>query len=64
MSLFARLLVYVPVLLLIAVVIVGQHHRTAAETVPAAVRRTVRWLVWTAVLVGSMFVLEVVFIGW
>jgi hypothetical protein len=64
MSLLLRLGIYVPVLFLIAIVITGQHHATAPDTVRAAVSRTVRWLVWSAVLLGCMLLLEVLFIGW
>ncbi|MBL8729378.1 MAG: hypothetical protein JNM25_13150 [Planctomycetes bacterium] len=64
MSLLLRLGIYVPVLFLIAIVITGQHQTTAADTVRAAVARTVRWLVWSAVLLGCMLLLEVLFIGW
>jgi hypothetical protein len=59
-----RLLVYVPVLFLIAVVVVGQHHVTAAQTVREAVRRTGKWLWWTLLLVAGMLLIEVLFIGW
>jgi hypothetical protein len=62
--LLLRLAVYVPVLFLIAIVVVGQHHRTAKDTLRGAARRTVRWIVWTAILVASMLLLELVFIGW
>lgn len=64
MSLLFRIAVYVPVLFLIALVVVGQHHTNAADTVRAAIPRTVRWLVWSAVLVVTMLVLEILFIGW
>lgn len=64
MSLLERIGVYVPVLFLIAIVIVGQHHTTAAATLRGAVVRTARWLVWSLLLVGGMLLLEVVFIGW
>ena len=64
MSLLFRLAVYVPVLFLIALVVVGQHHATAKDTLRAAVPRTVRWIVWSAALVAVMIGLEVVFIGW
>ncbi|MBL9079676.1 MAG: hypothetical protein JNL08_19385 [Planctomycetes bacterium] len=64
MNLLLRIAVYVPVLFLIAIVIVGQHHATAADTVRAAVRRTGRWLVWSLLLVLCMLVLELLFIGW
>jgi hypothetical protein len=64
MSLLFRLAVYVPVLLLIAVVVVGQRHTTAVATLRAAGPRTVRWLVWSAALVGVMLALELLFIGW
>ena len=64
MSLWFRLMVYLPVLFLIAIVVVGQHHTTARDTVRAAVGRTVRWAIWSLVLVASMLVLELLFIGW
>lgn len=64
MSLAIRLLVYVPVLFLIAIVVVGQHHDTARATLEGAVRRTIRWVAWSAALVAAMLALEVVFIGW
>jgi hypothetical protein len=64
MNLLLRIAIYVPVLFLIAIVITGQHHSTAADTVRAAVVRTVRWLVWSLVLVGCMLLLELLFIGW
>lgn len=63
MSLLLRVLIYVPVLFLIAVVVVGQHHRTAAATIQGAVQRTVRWCVWSACLVLGMLLLELLFIG-
>jgi hypothetical protein len=64
MSLLFRLVVYVPVLFLIAIVVVGQHHTTARDTLRAAVVRTGRWLLWSLVLVVTMLVLELLFIGW
>jgi hypothetical protein len=63
-SLLFRIAVYVPVLFLIALVVVGQHHTNAADTVRAVIPRTVRWLVWTLVLVVAMFALALVLIGW
>jgi len=62
-SLLFRIAVYVPVLFLVAIVVVGQHHTTAASTLRDAVRRTLRWLWWTALLVAIMLGLELVFIG-
>jgi hypothetical protein len=50
--------VYVPVLFLIAIVVVGQHHTTARDTLRAAVARTGRWLLWSLVLVVTMLVLR------
>ena len=64
MSLAFRLVVYVAVLFLVAIVVVGQHHATAAATLRAAVPRTLRWIAWSALLVGTMLVLELLFIGW
>lgn len=64
MNLLFRLAVYVPVLFLIAIVVVGQHHDNARDTLHGAVRRTGRWLVWSAALVASIVGLGVLFIGW
>lgn len=64
MNLLIRLTIYVPVLFLIAIVIVGQHHTTARDTLRAAASRTGRWAVWSLVLVGAMLGLELLFIGW
>ncbi len=64
MSLLFRIAVYVPVLFLIAIVVVGQHHATAAATQRGAVRRTLKWVWWSFLLVAAMFALELVFIGW
>ena len=63
MSLLFRIAVYLPVLFLIAIVVVGQQHETAIDTIQAAVLRTVRWAVWTAILVLSMLLLAWLFIG-
>ena len=59
-----RLVVYVPVLFLIAIVVVGQHHTTAHDTIRAAVVRTGRWVLWSAVLVVTMLAFDLLFIGW
>lgn len=64
MSLVIRLAIYVPVLFLIALVVVGQHHTTAKDTMRGAVPRTMRWLVWSLLLVAAMLGLALVFIGW
>lgn len=64
MSFLLRIAMYVPVLFLIAVVVVGQHHDNARDTLRAAAARTLRWLAWSAILVGVMIALEVAFIGW
>jgi len=63
-SLLFRLLVYVPVLFLIAIVVVGQHHTTASATLQAAWPRALRWLGWSLALVAIMIGLELLFIGW
>lgn len=63
MSLFLRIALYLPILYLIAIVIVGQHHTTAQATLQAATKRTGRWLLWTAGLLAAMFALEALFIG-
>ena len=41
MSLLFRIAVYLPVLFMIAVVVVGQQHVTAQETLRAAAQKTV-----------------------
>ncbi len=64
MNLLVRICIYLPVLFLIAIVITGQHHQTARATLRAAAVRTVRWTIWSGVLVAVMLLLEVVFIGW
>ena len=48
MELLFRVAVFVPVLFLVAVVVVAQQHKTAQETIQAAVGRTVRWAIWSA----------------
>ena len=63
-QLLLRLLICVPVLFLIAIVVMGQFHVTARETVRAATRRTGRWLLWTAALLAVMLAIELLFIGW
>ena len=64
MSLLFRIAVYLPVLFMIAVVVVGQQHVTAKQTLRAAWTRTVRWAIWTLVLVALMTVADVLAIGW
>ena len=64
MSLLFRLVVYLPVLFLIAIVVVGQHHTTARDTIRAAVVRTGRWAIWSLVLVVTMLAFDLLFIGW
>lgn len=64
MSFLFRLAVFVPVLFLVAIVVVGQHHATARDTLRAAFGRNCRWLLWTAGLLGTMWGLEYFFIGW
>ncbi|MGC6487815.1 MAG: hypothetical protein ACON4Z_09240 [Planctomycetota bacterium] len=64
MELLFRIAVFVPVLFLVALVVVGQQHATGAETVRAAVARTGRWALWSAVLLVVMTALELLFIGW
>jgi len=64
MSLLFRIAVYLPVLFLIAIVVVGQQHTTASDTIRAATQRTVRWTVWTLVLVVLMTAADYFVIGW
>ncbi len=63
MNLLLRLLIYVPVLFLIALVVTGQRHVTARETLRDARNRTVRWLLYTLAIVVAMLLIEVLFIG-
>ena len=63
MTLLFRIAVYVPVLFMIAIVVCGQHQTTAAATIQDAVRRTLRWLWWTFLLLVVMLGLEFLFIG-
>lgn len=64
MNLLLRIVIYLPVLFLIAIVVVGQHHTTARATLRAALPRTLRWVWWSLVLVVVMIGLELLFIGW
>ena len=64
MSLLFRIAVFLLVLFPIAIVVVGQHHTNARDTLRAALWRTGRWVVWAASLVLVMMLLEVLFIGW
>lgn len=64
MTLLFRLAVFLPVLFLIAIVVVGQHHTTAAATLRAAVGRTLRWTVWTGCVVGALLAFDLLIIGW
>ena len=64
MSLLFRIAVYLPVLFMIAVVVVGQQHVTAQEPLRAAAQKTVRWAIWTLVLVALMTIADVFVIGW
>jgi hypothetical protein len=63
-SLMFRIVVFVPVLYLIAIVVVGQQHSTAQATLRAAWPRTLRWLWMSLQLVAIMIGLELLFIGW
>jgi len=64
MNFLMRVAIYVPTLFLIAIVLVGQHHTTAAETLRGAAARTLRWLLWSACLLAGMWGLQALFIGW
>lgn len=64
MSLLPRLVVMLIVLFPIAVVVVGQKHTNARDTLQAAAKRTGRWVLWLAALVLTMEVLGFLFIGW
>lgn len=64
MSLLFRITLFVAMLVPIAIVVVGQHHTTARDTLRGALRRTGRWVLWSAALVLVMLLLEIVFIGW
>ena len=62
MNLVERVLLYVPVLYLIAIVVMGQFHTTAKDTLVAAAGRTVRWIGYTAAVVAVMLAVEWMFI--
>ncbi len=62
MTLLLRILLYTVCLFMVCVVYTGQKHTTAAGTLRAAGRSTVRLLLWTAVGVVVMFALEWLFI--
>ncbi|MEE9127423.1 MAG: hypothetical protein V3U11_09810 [Planctomycetota bacterium] len=49
-----RLLIYIPVMFLILVVFLGQKHDNAADTLRESVRKTLKWVGWTIVLVLVM----------
>ncbi len=51
---FVRLLIYIPVMFLILVVFLGQKHDNAADTLRESVRKTLKWVGWTIVLVLVM----------
>ncbi|MCR9245604.1 MAG: hypothetical protein NXI31_11270 [bacterium] len=59
-----RIVIYLIVLFLIAIVVVAQNHTTAKATLQDALRRTGRWIWWTFLLLVIMFGLELLFIGW
>ena len=63
-QLLFRTAVLLPVLFLIAIVVMGQFHATARETLRAAARRTGRWIVWIGLLVLAMELITALFIGW
>ena len=63
MNLFLRIAIFLPVLVLIAIVVVGQHHTTADATMKHVLRRWLRWLWWTFLLLAGMLGLSWVFIG-
>ena len=62
MNFLGRLLIHLPVLFCIAVVVTGQQHVTARETLRDAARRTVRWIGYTAAIVVAMLAIEMLFI--
>ena len=57
-----RLAIFVPVLYLVMVVYVGQRQTTAADTLRSAVRPTVKGVLYIAILVASMAILQALFI--
>lgn len=64
MPLLFRLAIYAIVLFLVAIVVDAQHHTTAQATLRGAVRRWVRWEIWTMILVAQILVFGLIFIGW
>jgi hypothetical protein len=57
-----RFLIYLPVLFLICVVVIGQRHDNAKDTLRGAVRATVRMVVYTVILVVGMQAVQLLFI--
>lgn len=57
-----RLLIYIPVVYLVMVVYVGQRQDNAADTLRLAVRPACKGVLYTAILVLVMQVLEWLFI--
>ena len=57
-----RVLIYLPMLFLICVVVIGQRHDNARDTLRGAVRATVRMFVYTVLLVVGMTAVQFLFI--
>ena len=62
MNLLIRILIFVPVIFLIMVVYAGQKETDASGVLSAAGRKTVTVLIWTAVLVLGMELIEFAFL--
>lgn len=58
MSLVVRVLIFVPVVFLILVVYAGQHEKDGPSALRAAAKKTPGFLLWSAVLVVIMEVLQ------
>lgn len=57
-----RLGLYVPVLFLVMLVYVGQHETSAAATLPKALRKTVKFTLYTVLGIAIMLTIEALFL--
>ena len=62
MSIWLRLVVYTTVIFLVLVVYLGQRETTAAATLRAAARKTVKFVAYTVLAVAVMLGLEWMFV--
>ena len=62
MNWLVRLLLYVPILFLVMIVYTGQRETTARATIPQAAKKTVKFTIYSVVLVVAMEVIEALFL--